>query len=31
MWSPTSDIGQSPSSDAEPDEPTTGRLVDEYA
>lgn len=31
MWSPTSALGQSPSSDAEPDEPTTGRLVDEYA
>jgi hypothetical protein len=31
MWSPTGAIGQSPSSDAEPDAPTTGRLVDEYA
>ena len=31
MWSPTSALGQSPSSDPEPDEPTTGRLVDEYA
>ncbi len=30
MWSPTSAIGQTPSSDAEPDESTTGRLVDEY-
>lgn len=31
MWSPTSALGQSPSSDPEPDEPTTERLVDEYA
>jgi cell wall-associated NlpC family hydrolase len=31
MWSATSAIGQSPSSDAGADAPTTGRLVDEYA
>ena len=31
MWSPTGAIGQSPSSDAGPDAPTIGRLVDEYA
>jgi hypothetical protein len=31
MWGDTRAIGQSPASDAEPDAPATGRLVDEYA
>ena len=31
MWGDTSAIGESPSSDAGPDAPTSGRLVDEYA